>query len=193
MQLKDLVYKNRTYRRFDESVEIDMAILEELIDLARVTSSAGNRQALKYVLVTDPQMRKSVFQNIYWARDLPDWPGPSEGERPTAYIIAFQDESISPNILWDLGLAVQSITLGAVERGLGGCQFGSFDRNKIKPALGIEDENLKPLMVLALGKPIEKVVLEEWQPGEEIKYYRDEDGTHFVPKRTLQDIVAKKI
>lgn len=192
MSVKDLAYKNRTYRRFDENVKIDMKTLEEWVDVARVTSSATNAQALKYVLVTDPKACQTVFDNIKWARDLPEWPGPAEGERPTAYIIVFQDETISKNIYWDLGLALESITMAAVEQGFGGCQFGNVTRPALKKALGITEESLSLLMVLALGKPVEEVVLTDIPESKITKYWRNENMVHYVPKRTIEDLIVKK-
>jgi len=192
MSIKELAYKNRTYRRYDQSARVDMSTLEELVDYARVASSARNDQALKYVLVTDEKMCEVVFNNIKWARDLPDWPGPAEGEKPTAYIIPFKDEKIQKNILWDLGLALQNITMGAVEKGLGCCHFGNVNYANLKKELGIEDETLAMQCVLAIGKPVEKVVLTDIPQSGSIKYYRDENNVHYVPKRKLQDLIAKK-
>lgn len=193
MDLKELVYKNRTVRRYDQSKEIPMKDLEEMVDLARVSSCAGNNQALKYVIVNHPDMCRVVFDHLKWAASLPDWDGPKQGERPTAYIIAFHDESISKNILWDLGLAVQNLTLGATEKGYAGCQFASVNRPSLKQALGIEDENLKLLMVLALGVPLEEVILTDIPDSGETVYWRDQNQVHFVPKRKLEEIVLKKI
>lgn len=190
--VRELAYKNRTYRRFDEKVKIDMSTLEEWADLARVSSSARNAQALKYVLVTDPKACQTVFDNIKWARDLPDWPGPAEGERPTAYIVVFQDTSISKNTLWDLGLALENITMAAVEQGFGSCQFGNVNRPALKEALGITEETLTLSMVLALGKPVEKVVLVDIPESGKTTYYRDENMVHYVPKRTIEDLIVKK-
>lgn len=192
MELKELIRQNRTYRRFDQSVPVSMADLEDLVDLARLTSCANNNQAMKYVLVSDPEMCEVVFQNIKWAAALADWSGPQEGEKPTAYIIPFHDESVSKNILWDLGLAVQSMTLGASEKGLGCCQFGNVNFPKLKADLGFNEEHLKPLMVLAIGKPVEKVVLTEIPETGKTTYWRDANQVHYVPKRTLEEITLKK-
>jgi nitroreductase len=192
MSIKELAYKNRTYRRFDQSVKIDMSTLEELTDYARLSSSARNAQAVKYVLVTDEKMCEVVFSNIKWAAALPDWPGPAEGEKPTAYIIPFRDDAIGKNILWDLGLFLQNITMGAVEKGLGCCHFGNVNYPALKEALGVTDENLVPLCVLAIGKPVETVVLVDIPESGATKYYRDENMVHYVPKRKLEDIIAKK-
>lgn len=191
MSIKDLVYKNRTYRRFDQSHKVPMSDLVELVDLARVTSSGGNVQALKFVLVTDEKMCQTVNDHIAWAGALPQWPGPGEGEKPTAYIVTLRDEIISKNTLWDLGLATQAILLGAVEKGLGACQFGSVKYADLAKVLELP-ENLVITSVLALGKPVEEVVLVEVPESGKMAYYRDENMVHYVPKRTMEDIILKK-
>lgn len=191
MNVKDIVYLNRTYRRFDQSHKIDMETLEELVDYARVTSSGGNFQAIKFVLVNEPKMNEVVNDNIKWAAALPDWPGPAEGEKPTAYIITLRDENISKNTFWDLGLWTQSILMGAIEKGLGACQFGNVNYKELEKILALP-ENLVVTSVLALGKPIEKVVLVDIPESGSMHYYRDEDMIHYVPKRKLQDIILKK-
>lgn len=191
MNIKDIAYKNRTYRRFDQSHKIDMATLEELVDLARVTSSGGNFQAIKFILVNDEKMCDIIFDNIKWAAALPEWPGPAEGEKPTAYIITLRDESISKNTFWDLGLWTQSILMGAVEKGLGACQFGNVKYKELEKILELP-ENLVITSVLALGKPVEKVVLVDIPQSGNMNYYRDKDMVHYVPKRKLEDIILKK-
>ncbi|MGI6348565.1 MAG: nitroreductase family protein [Eubacteriaceae bacterium] len=191
MSIKDLVYKNRTYRRFDQSHKVPMSVLEELVDLARVTSSGGNIQAIKFVLVTDEQMCQTVNDHIFWAGALPDWPGPAEGEKPTAYIITLRDNNISKNTLWDLGLATEAMLLGAVEKGLGACQFGSVKYAELSKVLELP-ETLVITSVLALGKPVEKVVLVDIPESGKTTYYRDENMVHYVPKRKMEDIILKK-
>ncbi len=191
MNVKDIAYKNRTYRRFDQSHKIDMVTLEELTDLARVTSSGGNFQAIKFILVNDEKMCDIIFDNIKWAAALPEWPGPAEGEKPTAYIIPLRDENISKNTFWDLGLWTQSILMGAVEKGLGACQFGNVKYKELEKILELP-ENLVITSVLALGKPIEKVVLVDIPQSGNMNYYRDKDMVHYVPKRKLEDIILKK-
>lgn len=189
--LKDLVMKNRTYRRFNEAVRLDLSTLEQLVDLARLASSAQNAQALKYILVANELMNQVVFEHIKWAAALPDWPGPVEGERPSGYIIVLQDESINQHIFWDVGLALANITLGAVELGLGCCQFGSINRPGLAKALGLDSDHLKIQAVLALGVPVEEVVLTELSDAGDTTYYRDEAKRHFVPKRALKDLIIQ--
>ncbi len=185
--IRDLVLKNRTYRRFDETVEIGRNELLEMVDLARLSSSGANLQPMKYIIVTEKEDRRKLFSHLKWAGYLSDWDGPEEGERPTAYIIMLLDLEISKNPWWDHGISSQSIMLGAVEKGYGGCMFGSFDKKGIKRDFEIGD-GYQIMTVLALGKPVEEVVLEDIKDGS-IKYYRDENNVHHVPKRKLEDMI----
>jgi nitroreductase len=188
MMLRDLVLKNRSYRRFHQEATIKLETLKELVDLARSSASGANRQPLKYMLSCDPQKNALIFPLTRWAGYLRDWPGPSEGERPSAYIIILGDTEVSKSFGCDHGIAAQSIMLGATERDLGGCMIGSIDRPRLRAELNIP-ERYEILLILALGKPSEKVVLETVGPDGDIKYYRDEEDVHHVPKRALDDII----
>ena len=185
--IRDLVMKNRSYRRFHQDVPIEQETLKELVDLARCSASGANRQPLKYVLSCTTDRNAQVFSTLAWAGALPDWPGPPEGERPSGYIIILGDTEISKNAGVDHGIAAQSILLGAVEKGLGGCMLASVKRDELRMSLDIP-EQYEILLVLALGKPREKVVMETLEPGGDVRYWRDEDQVHHVPKRRLEDI-----
>jgi nitroreductase len=186
--IKDLVKKNRTCRRFYENYEIERNTLEDLIDLARLSASAANRQPLKYILSCEKNKNDLIFPTLAWAGYLKDWPGPVEGERPSAYIVMLNDTEITKNYWSDPGIATQSILLGATEKGLGGCIFASVKREELRAALKIE-ERYEILYVLAIGKPKEKVVLETVGTDGDIKYWRDSQGVHHVPKRPLEEII----
>jgi len=186
--IRDLILKNRSYRRFYQDEVIERDTLKELVDLGRCSASGSNQQPLKYVLSCTPERNAEVFATLGWAGSLPDWPGPSEGERPSAYIIILGDTDISKNAGVDHGIAAQSILLGAVDRGLGGCMLASARRPELSKALDIP-ERYQILLVVALGKPKEEVVLEELQPGGDQRYWRDEKQVHHVPKRRLEDVI----
>lgn len=186
--LRDLVQKNRSYRRFDQSIAIDRQTIVDLIDLARLSASAANLQPLKYVILNTPEKNASIFPALSWAGYLADWPGPEQHQRPAAYIVILGDSAIAKNYNCDHGIAAQSILLGAVEKGLAGCMLGAIDRPAIKDALKIPDQ-FEILLVIALGVPAEKIVTEDVPPEGSIKYYHDSDGTHHVPKRKLDDII----
>jgi nitroreductase len=189
MTIKDLVTKTRTYRRFDESYNIEYKTLEQLIGLARLSASGANRQPLKFVIVNTPEVCKRLFPYTAWAGYLKEWPGPEPGERPAAYIIILGDTSISESFGVDHGIAAQNIMLGATEAGIGGCIIGSIRREELRKEFKIPGQ-FEILLVLALGKPIEKVVIEEMKNGNVI-YWRDDDRTHHVPKRSLDEIILK--
>ena len=186
--LKDLILKNRSYRRFYQSERIEKQQLIDWIDLARCSASARNAQALKYFVSTDESLNAEIFELLAWAGYLSYWPGPEEGERPAAYIVMLHDTLISGNYLCDDGIAAQSILLGAVEAGFGGCIIHSVNRNKLHELLNLS-EQFEIIQVLALGKPKETVVLDEIKNGD-FKYWRDEDQVHHVPKRSLDEIIV---
>jgi nitroreductase len=190
MKFKGLVEKNRSYRRFRASREIDEKTLLDLVDLARMTPSAANRQPLKYVLSCTPDSNAKVFETLGWAASLPDWPGPDPEERPSAYIIVLVDKEISDAAGNDVGIASQTILLGAVDKGLGGCMLGNVKKNHLSESLGIPDR-YEIQLVIALGVPVEKVVLEGLPADGSTKYHRDEKMTHYVPKRSLEEIIIK--
>ena len=187
---RDLVLANRSYRRFHESEAIDEQTLRSLIDLARCTAAGANLQSLKYILSWTPERNAVIFPTLSWAGYLADWPGPAEGERPAAYIVVLGDTRVSKNHFCDHGISAQTILLGATELGLGGCMFGAIDRERLREDLAI-DECFEILLVIALGKPAEKVVLEPVGPDGNIRYYRDEQGVHHVPKRSLDEIIVQ--
>jgi nitroreductase len=119
---------------------------------------------------------------------LRDWGGPQEGERPSAYIVIVGDTDISKTAGVDHGIAAQSILLGATEQGLGGCIIASIQREQLRQVLHI-DPRYEILLVLALGRPKETVVIDPVGPEGDIKYWRDADGVHHVPKRALDEII----
>jgi nitroreductase len=186
--IRDLIIKNRSYRRFYQEVDIKLETLKELVDLARLSASARNIQPLKYILSCEPQRNSLIFPHLAWAGYLTGWSGPCEGERPSAYIIILGNTEISRFVDYDAGIAAQSILLGATEKGLGGCMIASIDREGLRKALDIPPR-YEILLVLALGKPRETVVIEMVGPSGDIKYWRDSKSVHHVPKRPLDDII----
>lgn len=189
--LKDLILKNRSYRRFDNSYNISYEELLEMIDNARFTPSTVNSQALKFLPVNDKEKCAKVFETLSWAGLLRDWDGPKENERPSAYIIILCDLSIGKNKMYDDGIAAQTIMLSAVEKGLGGCILGAINKEKLAESLDIDAEKYSIDLVLALGKPNENIILVDIPEGEGTAYYRDESGNHYVPKRSLDELIIK--
>ncbi len=186
--IADLVRKNRSCRRFYQNSLVEIETLKELTNLARLSASAANLQPLKYLLSSRPEQNESIFGCLAWAGYLKDWAGPKEGERPSAYIIALGDTTIAKEFGPDLGIAGQSILLGAREMGLAGCMLGAINREMLREICHIP-AHYQILLVIALGKPKEQVVIDDVKPDGSIKYWRDEQGIHHVPKRSLNDII----
>ncbi len=191
MMMHDLVEKSRSYRRFYEDRSITVEQLKQLIDLGRLSPSGGNNQYIKYVAVCDGEMNAKVYECLAWAGYLKDWDGPKEGERPSGYIILLRDKAINPNMSVDEGISAQSIFLGATEMGLGGCFLMNVQRGKLAKILDLDEERFAISMVIALGVPKETVVITDVKEDGDIKYYRDENQIHYVPKRSLDDVVVK--
>jgi len=187
--LKDLVAKCRSYRRFFEEVSIPYDQLEDMVDTARITASTANSQLLKYKIICEKDDCRKVFPHLAWAGALKDWDGPGEGERPSAYILILADLTIAARRQWDEGIAAQTILLRAVEKGYGGCMIGSVKRTELLHALGLDPERYQIGLALALGKPKEKIMLVDAPKDGPTTYYRDENQVHYVPKRSLEDIL----
>lgn len=187
--IEELIKQNRSCRRYYEDYEINKVTLKNLVNLARLSASAANLQPLKYILSCSAETNEHIFSCLAWAAYLNDWSGPEAGERPSAYIIILGDTNITKDFGCDHGIASQSILLAAREKGLAGCMIGMIKRTKLRNILNIQ-EHFEILLVLAIGKPKEKITIETVGDDDNIKYWRDNDSVHHVPKRKLEDIIV---
>lgn len=185
--LNDLVLKNRSYRRFDGKTAVSLKTLEQLVELARICPSSRNQQALKFMAINKPDQCEKLFPCLAWAGYLKDWNGPVPAERPTAYIVILGDTQVGSKFEIDLGICAQTILIGAVEKELGGCMIATIKRDQLRILFSIPPY-LEILLVLAIGKPVEKVVIEPVKDGN-IRYWRDQNQIHHLPKRSLQEIL----
>jgi nitroreductase len=184
-----LVLKARSYRRFYQDVAIKKDTIKQMIDFGRLAGSGGNLQPLKYKIVNDAKTNALIFPFLKWAGYLTKWPGPEEGERPPAYIIVLNDTKIAKSAGCDHGLAIQNIVLAAAEMDLGCCILGSIDRDGIRKKLKIQ-KRYEILLVMAVGKPKEKVTIDKVDSSGKIKYWRDINNIHHVPKRSLKEVIV---
>ncbi len=189
--LEKIIQRNRSYRRFHQDYKIERDTLKGFVNLARLSASAKNLQPLKYFLSSDSEQNDLIFPNLAWAGFLKDWGGPKIGEQPSAYIIILSDKQIQSNwVNCDLGISAQSILLGANEMGLGGCIIAAINKKELRKSLNIPND-YEIELVIALGKPKEIVVIDEIEKNESTKYWREDDSTHHVPKRKLDDIILE--
>ena len=190
MTMLELTQKNRSYRSYDHSRSIAREELEELVELARFTPSSVNVQPLKYALVYEADRVARLQPHVFWAKKLKDVKLPPEGHQPTGFVVICLDTRVSQAaeaFMKDVGIVAQTMLLGAVEKGLGGCMIGNFREADVRQAVGLAEE-YRPLLVLAIGKPDEEVILEDALPGADVSYYRDEHFVHHVPKRTASEL-----
>lgn len=192
--IKDLIKKNRSVRGYDNSRDVTIEELREMVDCARLSASSVNMQPLKYILVNTVDGKARVLKQVSFAAKLSTLKLPHRGSEPMAYIVICQDEQISKSetgFLRDVGIAAQSITLAATELGLGACMLGYFSPDKLRQALDLS-ENLKPQLVISLGKSVEDIRIVDIEEGESTDYYRDKAGIHYVPKRKLDDVIITR-
>ena len=187
--IHDIVREARSVRSFDMLRRIDREVLISFVDTLRLTPASCNLQALKYLIVSEPQECAFVRSHTRWASLLPDYNGPDSDHSPTAYMIICHDTDITRNetmYLKDVGIAAQTVNLLAREQGIGCCMIGSFDIDAVAKHYGLGD-NIKPKLTLALGYPDEAPVIEDEQGS--VAYYRDENNVHHVPKRKTKDLI----
>ncbi len=184
--LENLVQKSRATRRFQNKFFIALEDLKQLVNLARVTSSAKNMQPLKYILVTKKEFVLKLAKTSKWATHLKNWEQ-TEEERPNAFIIILNDTSIDGFPMFDAGVAFETISLGAKAKGLAVCPLASIDKNICKKIFNIPS-NLEVLIGVAIGFPAENIQIVEVK-NNDTNYYRKEDSTHCVPKRSLKEII----
>lgn len=187
--IKELVLKNRSYRRFYQDKKVEREILVELINLTRFTASGMNKQPLRYIISTDEKLNYKINDTLVWAGYLKGWISPKEGELPSSYIVMIKDLSLGNSAVQDEGIQAQTILLGAVEKNLGGCMIANIKRKELSKVLNIDEEKYDIVMVIPIGYPKEEVVIEDINEDGDIKYYRDENQVHHVPKRKLEDII----
>lgn len=186
----DLVKANRSYRGYDHSRKVAKEELLKLVEAARLCPSSVNVQPFKYFLAYAPDVVATVQAETRWAKGLPELTLPHPGKEPTAFIVICQDTAIHENLSRfqrDVGIVAQTMLLAAVEMGLGGCMIGNFNAGSVHAALGL-DEAVRPLLIVAIGKPDEEIILTDVVDGK-TGYYRDEQDRHYVPKRASEDIV----
>lgn len=185
---KELVKKNRSIRRFDESRPLSEDILRELVDCVRFVASGNNKQPLRFRTVSDKTERENVFDTLSFAALYNDWNHPEKGEHPTGYIFILRDKELAKTVHHDDGIAAQTITLCATSMGLGACILQNCQYTHAFEALGIDKEKYAFSCVIALGYPIEKVVLEE-SDGENTRYWKTADQIQHVPKHSLETLL----
>ena len=187
----DLVKQARSHRGFRQDRKVTRQELEHLVECARFTPAARNDQVLKYYLAEKPETVAAIQPLTKWAGALAELHLPRKGAEPVAYIVICLDGSLAENpapYQRDVGIVAQTMLLAAAEMGLNGCMIGSFAAGELREKLGLP-EALKPQLLLALGEGTDRIVMTDVGEDGSTTYYRDAEDTHYVPKRTLEQLI----
>jgi Nitroreductase len=187
---KEIVKMTRSFRRFDPTVRISEEELLEFVDSARLAASGTNKQYLRYRIVHTEKECDIVYDTLKWGGAFPDWDQP-KNEAPSSYIVLLREKDLAPRVGIDDGLSTQIITLAATTKGYGTCILQNCAFKDLMANLAIDTDKYVFSLVIAIGKPIEEVVIDEGLVDGNTKYYRDENEVHHVPKRTLADVLVK--
>ena len=185
VSLVSLLAKNRSTRGFDSSFKVRHDQLQSLVEAARLSPSAMNQQVLRYRLVTEEEAHL-VLPHIRLGAALPELNLPLTGTEPNAFVVICTDKE-GRFVDMDMGIATQSILLRAVEMGLNGVCIAAFDKERVREALQLP---LTPQLILAIGRSAEHIEVVEIAEGENQRYYR-QNGTHFVPKIKIEDLIIR--
>lgn len=187
----DLVKQARSHRGFRQDRKVTRQELEHLVECARFTPAARNDQVLKYYLAEKPETVAAIQPLTKWAGALAELHLPRKGAEPVAYIVICLDGSLAENpapYQRDVGIVAQTMLLAAAEMGLNGCMIGSFAAGELREKLGLP-EVIKPQLLLALGEGTDRIVMTDVGEDGSTTYYRDAVDTHYVPKRTLEQLI----
>ncbi len=189
---RGLIEKTRNYHYFVESEKVTEEMLRELVDYARLAPSTSNLnlQPLRYLVSCEDERNEKIFETLSWQGYLRGWGGPIKGVKPTGYIIILGDKTVCSSYVADQGIAAQSILLGATNKGLGGCIAAKVQRRKLREALDLPTR-YEILLVVAIGKPGEEIVLEHQEPGADAYGWHDDQGNYHLPKRSLDSVILK--
>lgn len=187
----DLVKQARSHRGFRQDRKVTRQELEHLVECARFTPAARNDQVLKYYLAEKPETVAAIQPLTKWAGALAELHLPRKGAEPVAYIVICLDGNLAENpapYQRDVGIVAQTMLLAAAEMGLNGCMIGSFAAGELREKLGLP-EAIKPQLLLALGEGTDCIVMTVVGEDGSTTYYRDAEDTHYVPKRTLEQLI----
>ena len=190
-ELRSLLTDCRSCRRYDASHKVSRETLEEVVGLTRLCASGRNIQSLRYRIINEQDETDRLFPLLKWAGYMPEWDGPEPAERPTAYLVQCLDTRYGNDCMCDDGLQLQAIRLGITSLGLASCIVKAFDMKGLLEQLHLP-EGLRPLYVLAVGKPAETLHIEDTDgtPDADIRYYRTPDQIFHIPKRPLSELLV---
>ena len=187
VELSAAVNGRRTVRRFKQ-IQVKECEIRTMLDAARLSSSGGNMQPLRYIVVQTTELVSRIFENTAWGGLVRPRRNPEPGNTAPLTFIAVVSSRDGSNILHaDAGAAMQSMTLAAYSLGIGCCWLGAFKRENVDMILELP-EDTTVIYLLAAGYPDEAPVLEDIAAGMPVNYYLDDNDVLHVPTFTVDAI-----
>lgn len=181
MNVHETIRERRSMRRYLPR-EISESQMETLLEDAALYASGGNRQPVRYMAVTRPDLRERIFSCTRWAMYLPGF-DIAPDQRPAGYIVLLAENPAA--VQFDIGAAATTIMLDAKEMGLDSCCIGALDRAAMESILPVPDK-LKIALVIALGYGAQVCRPVEFRG--DVRYYEDDDGSFCVPKLSPKEL-----
>ena len=168
MNVYEAIKKRRSVRSYQDR-PVEKEVLERILEAARMAPSAKNRQAYKLVVVTDKEIRKQLAIAAYNQHFV--------AEAPVVIVaVGLTPKEIMrcgiPADPVDVAIAIDHITLAAVEEGLGTCWIGAFEQEEVCKILNIPSQ-YKVIELLTLGYPADSGPRQKYRkPLEELVCYQ---------------------
>lgn len=171
VDILEAVRTRRSVRRFLDS-PVPPEVLEELLNAAIQAPSAGNAQPWRFIVVRERKVREALVPAALGQGFL--------AEASVVIVVcadlerarkAYGERGITLYCLQDTAAAVENLLLVATARGLGTCWVGAFDERKVSEVLRLP-ENLRPVVLVPVGKPGETPKPRPRRPLSEVVEYR---------------------
>lgn len=121
MSVYDLILSRRSVRQF-EPRPIERAILEKIVNAARLAPSAANLQPLEFIAVDRSEPKEAVFGCLKWAAYIAPQGNPEPGHEPQAYVVTLVNIRVrEKGYEYDVGAAMENMILAALAEGIGSC------------------------------------------------------------------------
>ena len=184
--MKNIFETARTIRRFDVSRPLsEETVMKILLSVTKV-ASAANLQRIRYRVVTG-ESAAALFPSVSLGGSLPPEKKPTPDVAPTAYAVMLTEGDVPDvNLAIDMGIAAEAIVLTAASLGIGACMIRNFRPEAFAPK---GESSYVPRLVIALGYPAERAETVVAEPGESLRYHKDEDGVNRVPKLPLSALL----
>jgi len=163
MHVMEAIRERRSVRAYQDR-PVPHEVLLRVLEAARLAPSAANRQLRKFVVVREPAARAALAEAANRQRFVAEAPVVIAGvglapERKMSCDI--------PSDPVDVAIALDHLSLAAVEEGLGTCWIGAFDQAQVKRLLGIPD-TADVIELMTLGYPADQPRPKNRKPLEEL-------------------------